>query len=215
MIFPLLFFGIISQNATVRWSSAGAALVGFLFVGKTISLYFLIWLMGALINIFPPPRQRNGTFSTITAVAAFLLVLALSRIPTFASAPFAADFILGLATSTLIHTVLGDYRQINSKRSYARIAAGLGHSSYTLYLVHLPFLVLINSRVAQAHRWQPTARTVASGWLILVAVLIYAGTVAHFTERRTDRFRRRLTYLIEPSEDACLARDGRQSTIQP
>lgn len=71
IIFPLLFFAIISRNMAIRWSSAGAAGLILLFVGKTISLYFLIWLTGAAINLFPPSPASSKTFPIIATALFF------------------------------------------------------------------------------------------------------------------------------------------------
>ena len=210
IVFPFLAFAILSKNQAIRWLSASAAGVILLFVGKTISLYFIIWLTGAAINMFPPYPKSIELFAAIVMAVFFSLTLIASRLPGFLiSQPvprfrvghtFITDFVLGLATATLIHAIVGKSREIASDSLYHRIATALARFSYTLYLVHLPLLVLINSCIGQVHPWQPTARTVVSGVFIGATALIYSGTVAYFTEHRTDDLRRWLMRLIEPLE---------------
>ena len=214
LIFPLLLFAVISNRTAIRWLSRCVAVLILLFVGKTISLYFLIWLTGAAINLLPRPAARSATLPII-ASAFFFVSLVVSRTPRLDSAGFVTELLLGLATAGLIYAILAGRRQITTDTIYSRIAGELAGFSYTLYLVHLPLLVFISSRLAQAHRWQPTARTVVSGLLIGAAALIYAGTVAYFTERRTDVVRRRLTRLIELSEGSVSSHAGRQSINPP
>jgi peptidoglycan/LPS O-acetylase OafA/YrhL len=197
ILFPLLVCVVFSAKRFVRLSSAGATAAILVAVGKNISLYLLVWLCGAVLNLFPH-HPRNLRTSTILACAGlFVLTLIESRLALLASPTFINDLVLGLATATLIHVLVSDRRYADKRGIYATFAAGMSGCSYSLYLVHLPLLVLIKSQLDQFHRWQPTAATISCGLAIGFVVLLYAAGVAHFTERRTNVVRRRLSGLLE------------------
>ena len=61
--------------------------------------------------------------------------------------------------------------------------------SYTLYLVHVPFLVLLTALIAGETRWQPDAHHLLYGLGALLLAIGYAYAVARLTEFRTDTVR--------------------------
>jgi len=197
ILFPLLIYVAFFANRLVRLCSVGATALILLAVGKDISLYFVIWLCGAALNLFPrhPMRLRRSTILACAGV--FVLSLVGSRLAVLASSTFVNDLILGLAAATLTYALASDRRKTVGSWIYTPLAGGIAGFSYSLYLVHLPFLVLIKSQIDQSHRWEPTATTVVGGLGIGAAALLYAVGVAHFTERRTDIACRHLSQLVE------------------
>jgi len=197
IIFPVLVFALVPGRLRLRWPFCCSAVVLLLFVGKAVACYFLIWLMGALINYLPGLRSRNGAAYIGSAGFVFCLALLVSRIPAFVSAGFVNDLMLGGATSILIWALLCDQRPQIVDSGYFRLTDQLAKISYTLYLVHLPFLVLLCSEIEDTHRWQPSVRSVSGGVLVACLALLYAGCVAFCFESRTQSVRIYVTSLVD------------------
>jgi peptidoglycan/LPS O-acetylase OafA/YrhL len=197
ILFPFLICMVFSAERSVRLSSVGATALILVAVGKDISLYLLVWLCGAILNLFPRQSMHLRRSTILACLGVFVLGLIEGRLAVLASSTFINDLVLGLATATLTYALVSDRRYADKRRFYTSFASGIAGFSYSLYLVHLPFLVLIKSQLDQSDRWQPTATTIFGGLAIGAAVLFYAVGVAHFTERRTDNARRRLGELLE------------------
>jgi len=71
---------------------------------------------------------------------------------------------------------------------YRRAAHRFAHSSYTLYLVHLPMLIFLKA-VLHVPRTTPSGHAFLVGAGIMTAILLYAQLVYEFFEKKTDRVR--------------------------
>jgi peptidoglycan/LPS O-acetylase OafA/YrhL len=155
------------------------------FVGRGILLLFPLWLLGTLLAVIPAPRSSTAV-RTLATVLYFPLLFFLAK--TTLVQGTLSDYILGAATFVLIWLLLG-------ARSAARENAGVhlvrvgARFSYTLYLVHVPFLVLLTALMAGEARWQPDARHLIYGLGALLLAIGYAYVVASLTEFRTDKVR--------------------------
>ena len=100
-----------------------------------------------------------------------------------------SDYILGVATFVLMWFLLAakSAAPANRRVAISRLAARF---SYTLYLVHLPFLVLITAAIAGESRWQPDARHLLVGSAALLLAIGYAFAIASLTEFQTEHVRR-------------------------
>jgi peptidoglycan/LPS O-acetylase OafA/YrhL len=155
------------------------------FVGRDILQLFPLWLLGTLLAVIPVWRSST-VMRTLAAVFYFPLLFFLAK--TSLVYGVLSDYILGAATFVLIWLLLG-------ARSTARENAGVhlarvgARFSYTLYLVHVPFLVLLAALMAGETRWQPDARHLLYGLGALLLSIGYAYGVASLTEFRTDKVR--------------------------
>jgi|SRR3984957_14003480 peptidoglycan/LPS O-acetylase OafA/YrhL len=155
------------------------------FVGRDILQLFPLWLLGTLLAVIPVWRSST-VMRTLAAVFYFPLLFFLAK--TSLVHGVLSDYILGAATFVLIWLLLG-------ARSIARESAGVhlarvgARFSYTLYLVHVPFLVLLTALMAGETRWQPDARHLLYGLGALLLSIGYAYGVASLTEFRTDKVR--------------------------
>lgn len=75
--------------------------------------------------------------------------------------------------------------------AYNWTADALSRSSYTLYRVHVPFLVFLNAWIGQA-RWIPTPGHKLIGCAIFAVVMLYAQWSGSFFEKRTNVLRARV-----------------------
>ena len=194
VLFPLMVLAI--PLGKVTWSTvlyAIAAVVVVFFIGEEISLYFLIWLLGASINLAPEESGGSGRLWVMIATAAVVLAVAVLKFKP-GSVEY-LDFFVGVASAVFI-IVLLRRRARSASGFYSRAARGLAGFSYTLYVAHLPALVFISAWLVPQRRWQPDAVHVAIVVALGICALAYALAIARLTEYRTDVVRTRVTAAI-------------------
>jgi peptidoglycan/LPS O-acetylase OafA/YrhL len=155
------------------------------FVGREILLLFPLWLLGMVLALVPALRV-GVRLRVLAAVVYCPLFFFLAK--TTVVRGLGSDYILGAATFVFVWLVLGarSAAPVNRWTGVARVTARF---SYTLYLVHVPFLVLLTALIAGEARWQPDARHVLYGLAPLLLAVGYAYVVASLTEFRTDTVR--------------------------
>jgi peptidoglycan/LPS O-acetylase OafA/YrhL len=195
ILFPALIIAAVSwMGARARVLYLGLALLLFWFVGLQISLYFMIWLMGALIGRVPHHnRLRSPRTAALASVAASLpFIAALGWIrshPQFSET--LGDFAVGLCFSFWVYFLIQISRD-DVSLAYGKTSKTLAGFSYTLYLVHFPVLLLLRGLLDPRGNWLPDWRHLFYALAIALLMLGYAYLVAEFTEARTGVVRRRL-----------------------
>jgi peptidoglycan/LPS O-acetylase OafA/YrhL len=198
ILFPALALAAVSWvGIRNRILYAGLALFLLWFVGPQISLYFLIWLVGAMVGRL---RQAAGRISprgqfVLSAGTALIFfgILAWQRSHRLSS-DVLGDYLVGFGfTLWLFALVLGSRNDVSS--AYAHVAKKMSRFSYTLYLTHFPALLLLRALLDPKGDWQPDPFHLLDGLGIALLMLIYAYIVAEFTEARTASVRR---YLAQP-----------------
>jgi len=195
ILFPALVLAAASwTRIRNRFLYAGLCALLLWFIGQRISLYFVIWLAGALVGRlrrtapFGPPRMQ-----AIVSLAAGLLffgALAWSRTQKFSS-DILADYMIGLSFALWLYTLIHGASE-DVFPAYANSARTLSGFSYTLYLTHFPVLLLLRGLLDPRGNWQPDLPHLLRGLGIALLMLAYAYFVAEFTEARTTSVRRRL-----------------------
>ena len=189
-LFPMMVLAF--PLGRVNWSSvvyAIATLIVLFFIGQTICLYFLIWLLGAAINFAPEFPGRPGRLWVVMAAGAAVLIVAILKFRP-GTTEF-SDFVVGIATAASILALLRG-RARSRSGLYSRTVRRLAGFSYTLYLVHLPALVFISAWLVPRQLWQPDAAHIALVAAIGVCALAYALVIARLTEDRTNLVRSRV-----------------------
>lgn len=170
----------------VRIVSAVAFLACAWFVGRDILLVFPLWLLGTVLALVPAPRVgvRLRVIVIIVYCPLFFILAKTSLVSGVLS-----DYILGAATFALLWSLLAakSAAPANRRVAISRIAARF---SYTLYLVHVPFLVLLAAATEGESRWQPDVGHLLAGTAELLMVIGYAFAIATLTEFQTDHVRR-------------------------
>ena len=195
ILFPALIIAAASwAGIRARLLYFGLALLLFWFVGTQISLYFVIWLMGALIGRMPHldwlRSARAKALASFAAGLPFALALAWIRIHQQFSER-AGDFTIGVCFSLWIYFLIQISRQDVSE-IYAHSAKTWAGFSYTLYLTHFPALLLLRGALDPQGNWQPDLWHLSYALAIALLMLGYAYLVAECTEARTGSVRRRL-----------------------
>jgi peptidoglycan/LPS O-acetylase OafA/YrhL len=188
LAFPLLVFLLARrQSSKMRVLSCLGLLAWGWFVGMNIVLLGLTWLMGTSISFLPafPARRRWARgLAIVLAVVLFGTALVESKLLDSLS----SDLMLGLAVTALIWVIL-HCATAPLPASYVHIARRAAHSSYTLYLVHLPMLIFLKAAL-HLPRAYPGWHAYLVGAGVLVAILFYAQLVYELFEKNTDRVRR-------------------------
>ena len=188
LAFPLLFFALWKRSSIARKALSFVGLFAvLLFVRSKIAAMGLIWLMGVAIHWLPAAPGLNPARRRAGLAAAFALTVGCLAWCKQAHSPF-SDYVLGVAIMLLVYSIL-HWVTVSPTGWVRTMIQYSAKSSYTLYLVHLPPLILLAACIGQP-RWEPNMKTLAYSALVFIAVLGYAGIVYLLFERHTDALRR-------------------------
>ncbi len=73
--------------------------------------------------------------------------------------------------------------------AYNRLARGAANISYTLYVVHMPFLIFLRAFFNGGAQWSFRPGTAGIAAALFIAAIIYASGVWYLFESRTTRIR--------------------------
>jgi peptidoglycan/LPS O-acetylase OafA/YrhL len=191
--FPL-FWMAFRQGQTVhrRFLLAAAGLLVLAFAGVGISSYFCIWLLGCGAfygTALGRARSQKDSLSvfSIGCMATIALLLISRRLHTGALAAFGLDFLLGVAVAV---TLLGaaNLKPFGGQSFFSRIGFALAKPSYSLYVLHLPLLVFVASRLFRTNtdRWPPDIRHFSYALAIITCCFVYVLLFYRLTEAKTD-----------------------------
>lgn len=176
--FPLLLLGLRKdQKLLVRCAFLLLAAAIFLLVGKSISLLFFIWALGALVSVIPRvvPQSSSRLLGGIAAVLLPIVFVGIRR----AGIPlYPAEWMVALYFSGTLYLILHQ-GQPSPSDIYKSIAGFFSRISYTLYLVHLPLAVLLCATINTPwHHWPKSPKNLLiyltfNVVLICVAYLFY------------------------------------------
>jgi peptidoglycan/LPS O-acetylase OafA/YrhL len=188
VLFPLGLLAILPFTST-RTRIITAALFTFLVVWLRTTLLplFPVWLLGAALLNLPRPHLSNS-LRWLAAATYVPIVFLCTRL--HGTLGIVSDYILAGGTAALIWTLLSASQPAPAAAGQVRLSRGLARFSYTLYVVHLPFLTLIAALLVGHRRWQPTPAHIAAALGILAVTLAYAYGMASLTEVHTDPVRR-------------------------
>jgi peptidoglycan/LPS O-acetylase OafA/YrhL len=189
LAFPCLALAAAGQGSWAGRVFAAAAMVAILlFAGSAISLYFLIWLMGAGAAMLPlriPPRLRRA--ATVSALVLFLAVNVMVR--ALAERPFLVDFLVGSSFFLLLYGIL-HFTEASRSGIYRTCARFMSKISYSLYLIHAPLLCLLSAVLVGKYRLLPLNGHTAVVLAEVIAVVGASACAVHFLfEARTNRVR--------------------------
>jgi peptidoglycan/LPS O-acetylase OafA/YrhL len=157
-----------------------------IFVGWPILLGFLVWLTGTILVVAYSKWRLSGKGWLIVYLGLSSLVLtAFLTAARMRQSPWTgSDLAIGLAFSAFLFGVL----QLNigaGSRTYLRAAHFLSGFSYSLYVLHFPFLLFLRAWLVPAQRWQPDATHLLYGLGLGAVALASAWLVSKFTEGKT------------------------------
>jgi peptidoglycan/LPS O-acetylase OafA/YrhL len=204
VLFPL---GLLASYSWLKKSLAAAALLTVaalgisLILGPEKMIGFLIWLAGfAVVLVWSRLKLLSANarvayllFSS-AALTASLTVARLGKL-----APQAADLGVGLAFAAFLYGVLQLDFKVLADGIYLRGAHLFAGFSYSLYVLHFPFLLLLRAWLVPGNRWQPDAAHLLYGLEIGTLVLAFSWLVARVTEFKTRQARESVRKLLHIS----------------
>lgn len=221
MLFPLGFFALHGKTKVGLRIACGAAFIPIaLLVGKAILLYFPIWLAGVLLLSVPAPKltaQRANLIRILATCLYIPLFLGLSHVTfPYVSLIFvlARDYILTAITFAYLWLLSSARGQI-VPGTPSRFCRGIARFSYSLYALHVPFLVLLAAWFVGDHRWLPTQAHLLIALVPLLLAVAYSYGIASVTEFQTDRLRTWIEMKLGwPHPAAALSSDPKQDDIK-
>ncbi len=198
LLFPLAVGALgMNRRAVGRLAAAAAAVAILVLVGPGIGIYFVVWLLGAAlaaISIWRAALLGPGSRVPLLAVGAggLAAALGLARSHHLGSA-LLSDAAVGVSFTILLAGLLCRRRRQPERGTmgelYSFMCGQVADRSYTLYLVHLPPLVLAAAWLAPASRWRPDAPHLGIAAATVGVIGLYTLVISEVTERRTDRVR--------------------------
>jgi peptidoglycan/LPS O-acetylase OafA/YrhL len=188
LLFPLGLVALRRQFALPkRIASAALFLAIAWFVRHGILQLFPVWLAGTALALLPPPRVGNRT-RIIAAILYSPLAFVFAK--THGLPGLLSDYLFGVATFLFLWVVLSATGRAAQNSIFTKVSRWLARSSYTLYVVHVPFVVFLTALITGGSRWTPDTQHIFKALSILALALLYAHVVASLTEFHTDSIRR-------------------------
>jgi len=205
VLFPVALAGAIawkqrSVGRAIALSILAACLA--VFMGRQILAGFLVWLAGTALVVAYSKWPLLSKWWLLLGVVISSLVLSACLIlaRTGKSAVFGSDLAVGIGFSLFLFGAL--HMNFGAEgASYPRLAHAVAGFSYSLYVLHFPFLLFLGAWIAPLQRWQPDAAHLARGVLIGAATLSFAWLVSFFTENRTGIVRQLMRKVVPALDD--------------
>jgi peptidoglycan/LPS O-acetylase OafA/YrhL len=193
LLFPLVWLALLPRSTALSSRIVNlvlAALIVWL-ITPSIRLEFLTWILGAFLALLPAPSCSGWLRACAAALylPLFFLSTRLQVVP--ASLRFAdcyQDLLLAVLTCAFLWVTLSATGPARPTL-WTAFARGLSRFSFTLYVVHIPLLMLLTALVLGEHRWYPTLAHSLAGIGLICLTMLYAYALASVTEFRTDRVR--------------------------
>jgi peptidoglycan/LPS O-acetylase OafA/YrhL len=150
ILFPLILFIFRKNSITVKGILIILAIAVLFFIGKDISLYFLIWLMGSMVvwlkrNFASPSVPVRNAIIIFGIVA---LVISLYKIRTGTTETI-LDFIMAFFMGILVY---GCLFMKGMPEFPAKIISFISGFSYSLYVIHLPLCIFLTAALGQTQQ---------------------------------------------------------------
>jgi peptidoglycan/LPS O-acetylase OafA/YrhL len=184
-----------SMRAAIPFSILAVCVA--LFVGRDILLGFLVWLVGVVL-VF---AYSNCRFSKrpwlilYTLISSIVLSVCFTAERTRHVPLLGNDLAIGVAFGLVLFAVL----QIEAgaeNQLYRRIAHFLAGFSYSLYVLHFPFLLFLRYWLVPEQKWQPDLTHLFYAVIVGSAALIFAWLVSTLTEAKTPVVRHWLKSVV-------------------
>lgn len=200
LAFPLLLIAVYPCFTLPARIAGAVAAIGILaLIGSEADLLLLPWLLGAAVSQLPRVIARRWqNVAGLGAAVGMGLTLVLAK--RYIADLQGAELVVGVAAAILVYIVACQNR-LGKTGFYGRIASTLARLSYTLYLTHLPFMILVFTAVSGPWAEHPvSAGSLARCAGLILAALVWAWGVHRLFESRTDAAREAVMRLIGTSE---------------
>lgn len=196
VLFPAAFGAILawaSRRIRLAFLLTCLALAVGAFIGLGMLVGFLIWFAGfGLVLLYTKIQMRSRSAVFVFVLFSVLLLcgtLYASRRIWENVNPLLSDLAVGFAFAVFLFAALQSSVGENSRR-YSAIAHEFAGFSYSLYVLHFPFLLFLRACFVPEARWQPTPLHLLQAALAGAVCLLFAWLVSLFTERKTSEARK-------------------------
>jgi len=197
VLFPV---GLLAIQAWIRKKKSIQALflailalcIGWI-LGPEKMIGFLIWLGGFVLVLTSDRPHLRSIFGqkALLLGTSVILVMLLIAARTQKLGPLSSDLVVGLGFVAFLFAVLrAEFFQVMPTGVYSRSAHLFAGFSYSLYVLHFPFLLFLRAWLVPVQRWYPDARHLVYGVAIGVATLAFSWFISTFTELRTGQARK-------------------------
>lgn len=194
VLFPLLVVSFYGKSTISRIASAGMCLLVAISLPGPIILYFSLWLLGAVfsrIQITASTIQKTGVACIWCAIAVYFRLTAGNDMLDEAS------FLQHLTFSVPILLLLSSLQtKADTQRAGIMLARKAGNVlasfSFTLYVIHVPLLVLLDNLWSplRAGRLSPNEPSSLAYYVVILAGILVVSYVFHLPfEAQTHRVR--------------------------
>src|SRR5271156_433132 len=170
-----------------------------IFVGSEILVGFLIWLAGAVL-VFAFSNCAffgKGWLILYFFVSSLVLAATLGAARTGYSVVLGSDLGVGIAFSLFLFGIL--QMDIGTGHGlYPRTAHTIAGFSYSLYVLHFPFLLLLRAWIVPPPRWQPDVAHLGYGAIAGTVTISLAWFISLFTENKTRVVRQWMRHAMPP-----------------
>lgn len=165
-------------------------------VRKPLLPLFAVWLAGAALDFLPRVRISNA----VRWLAALVYVVSLIFFAKWPLPNLLSDYAFGAVTVGFLWVLLSA-RGMRATGGAVAPIRGLARFSFSLYVLHMPVLMLLTAMTAGERVWSPKdVRHDGLAMAVLAVVLLCAYLVAFVTEFRTDRVREWVERTLGVSE---------------
>lgn len=173
---------------------AVALLLLSLLVLRSAIWWFGLWLLGFAAAAAPSPRNlpvRPSVKRSATGGAVASMIAALALATTNLLGARTSDLLVALGTAAAVYCITRFSTGDAEVASWARLARHLATSSYTLYLIHAPILLVVSSVVIvrRDQFLRPSVGGLVTAALITATLVLVADGMSYATERRTKTVR--------------------------
>lgn len=189
ILFPIVVIALVSENYLKKLIYFCLFALIIMFIGKNMSIYFLIWLSGALL-IFAPRFSVNSRILRILItgliVSSFMGSILIIRLQLVSIVM--GDFFLAISFTLLVWVIMN----IKSRINFANTASFVAGFSFTLYLVHFPLIIFLYAlcREFGFSKFSNDFPSLMIAVLLLLFIIGISYVISIFTEAKTGKIRR-------------------------
>ena|SRR5579863_4628381 len=167
------------------------------FIGRGILIGFLIWLAGFGLAILYSKVQIRSRFAALGLLcfASVLSGVAFAVARLLLQDPILSDLEIGFVFTLFLFAVL-QFAVRRNPSPYSTVVHRFAGFSYSLYVLHFPFVLFFRTLLVPVERWQPTPAHLLCAASIGAGSLLFAWLVSLVTEAKTDVARARLNRLF-------------------
>ena len=188
MAFPVLVLALSPrQSRRARLACTLALILWVWFVGERITLFSIPWLMGVAIRTLPAFPALRAAWARRAVIGAAIALFTAGLVVSRSNPTWFMQILVAEGAAMLVWVLLG-CASGKTPGWYNRLAQRAARSSYTLYLIHTPFLVFLKTAL-HLPLFQPSWGSLVPTLAVMAVILIYAQLVYEFFEKHTDQVR--------------------------